>query len=802
MLSDLEEESYFEAISLSKSGRQYVSLVRRSDPSRSVTEGGYQNQSSLFYSNKMGFSIQAESSTGEYAACVAYEYDDEVIEMYDQLPRVKVTGVNAKGKNGGWWVRADYLILKKDGIEIHEIKADSYIDKKLAQGHPSWSQSAEGMVHYVPAERYFAGLGIKYILKPISSFNKTLLSNQKLLLSSRQEEVPDERLVKEVQKLLTNCFSMTMEEVMQKIDIDRTGPLIQMVDLRIIFCELDKEFLTDYENVHLALSKELSSHSRKLRESTDMGLDMIGVEVDLPSKKYAEEALNKLERIESGETGRSIRRYKQLIAEGEMYGLSPFYALLPKFGNSGNREERFEPVVVETFLRAVDEFYATPDRLSVSAAFVKYDKLAKNVHPEYEPMSESTFYRRINKLDPMKIARKRGGKRLMYANSPTSKVEDRALKSVVAFQKGHIDHNLVKCYLIWAKDGHSDFVDRPSLSLLIDEGTDEVLGYHFSFAKPSRLSISCTLRDCVRRYGKLPEEVLSDHGPDFKSVYNRALLASERVTLSFRPKSCSKAGSEVERFFNEFKSTWLIHRKGNTVDKHAIRAVDGKLNSKNYAIMRPEDLLREFEQFINWRNNKLRGSRTETAEFSFKKSQQLYGFVGRRICFDEKFLVASAVDARDFTIERNDVKVDGIRYSHPDLCLHKHSQTKVEVRVEPENPYIVYAYINGRWVSCLARGAIEFAQKENLFKKVETLKIRGAGALRLQARKAAKERLADEIQKADKQLEERQSIPSEEFIVNDLVVTDPKIDDGISSVFDQIMNEEATELPTSMWGVQ
>ncbi|MCH2159850.1 MAG: Mu transposase C-terminal domain-containing protein [Oleiphilaceae bacterium] len=801
MLSEIEEKAYFEAIRLCESGRRYVSLTMRSKPSRSVTEGGYQNQSSLIYSEKMGFTIQAESGTGEYASCIAYEYEDEVIGMYDQTPKVKVRGVNAKGKPASWWVRADYLVLTKSGVEIHEVKADSFIEDKLAKGHPAWRKGKDGMVHYIPAEEYFAALGIKYIVKPISSFNKILLSNQKLLLSSRVESFPDDQLIKSVKKNLTDCFSMTMEELMQKVGIDDTAPLVRMVDQRMIFCELEKEFLTDDQNVHLALNKELSGYARRLREDSDMCLNMIGAEIDLPSKKHAEDALYKLEKIQRGETGRSIRRWRQLIDQGERNGLSPFQSLLTKLPNSGNRDERFEPVVVDTFLKAVDEFYATPKRLTVSATYLKYQQLASEEHPEYEPMSESTFYRRIKRLDPMKLAQKRGGKRSMHANSPTSKVEDRILKSQVAFQKGHIDHNLVKCYIVWAKDGHSDFIDRPSLSLLIDEASDLVLGYHFSFAKPSRMAISCTFRDCVRRFGKLPEEIFSDHGPDFKSVYNRALLASERVTLSFRPKSCSKAGSEVERFFNEFKTTWLVHREGNTVDKHAIRAIDGKFNSKNFAVLQPEDLLREFEQFVSWRNNKLRGSRTETASFSFNRSQKLYGYVGRKIAFDPKFLVASAVDARAFTIERNDVKIDGIRYSHPDLSRHKHSKTKVEVRVEPENPYIVYAYVNRRWISCVATGAIEFAEKSNLFKRVETLKIRGAGTLRLQARNASRKRLADELVKADRQLLESQNTVLDECSAVKNVRSEHAKED-IPSIFDEIMSETVTALPTSKWSVQ
>lgn len=796
MFTDIELDSYFESIDLHRKGREFVRTVRVSDPSRSVTEGCYQNVTSLIYSEKMGFTIQSDSSTGEYSAVYGYEMDNNVLEFWDQLPPTKIKGLNKHGKSAAWSVRPDFLVLHHNCVEVHEIKADSFIDKQLRSGHPSWGRDDTGKIHYFPAEKYFSDIGIKYRIRPISSFNKTLLSNQKLLLSSRREKPPCSRLTSAVMELLTKRFSLTMQVLLEELGVVNAVPIIQMIDLGVIHCELEREFLSDNENVHVALTPELLVHARSVRAQSEKMRNILNIKIgDVPDLKSTKEALRRLKIIEEDGASSTVRAWKKKIKDGASQGLSAFESLLPKTNLRGNRKAKVSDNVLSIFQESVDLFYANPSRSSVKSAYVRYKNLARIKLPDEDPISEKTYRNRIRQLNQMKLGFERGGKRMMYANSPTSNVLDRSLKSRVAFQRAHIDHHLVKCFIVWGKDGKVDFVARPWLTLLIDEADDKVIGYHYSFAKPSRRADGCVLRDCVRRYGKLPEEIVADHGSDFKSVYLRSLLASEKVTLTFRPKSHSKSGSEVERFFNEFQTQWLCQRDGNMVDKYAARSVDGKFASRRMAVFQPVDLLREFEQYLAHRDNKLRGVKTETAEMSFNADLQTYGFVGKAVVYDERFIVASAVETDDYTIERNDIKIDGIRYSHPDLRKVSNKRTKVEVRVEPENPYVVYAFINDHWVSCVATGAVEFMEKSIINQKVETLKIRGAGSLRILAQQTAQDRLAELLSRADESL--NGSLRSGWIDEDEL---EPVEESGISiSVFDELATNELAQLSTAYW---
>lgn len=119
MLTDMQLESYFESINLPERGRKFVTRTRCDEPSRSVTEGCYQNTSSLIYSEKMGHTSQAESGTGEYAAVFEYEYSEDTLEHWDQLPPVKVKGLNKNGRSSAWTIRSDFLVLYTHGIEVH-----------------------------------------------------------------------------------------------------------------------------------------------------------------------------------------------------------------------------------------------------------------------------------------------------------------------------------------------------------------------------------------------------------------------------------------------------------------------------------------------------------------------------------------------------------------------------------------------------------------------------------------------------------------------------------------------------------
>src|SRR5690606_6515909 len=134
-------------------------------------------------------------------------------------------------------------------------------------------------------------------------------------------------------------------------------------------------------------------------------------------------------------------------------------------------------------------------------------------------------------------------------------------------------------------------------------------------------SIAKVLRACVRSHKKLPREISTDRGSDFRSTYFASLLAHYSITLSLRASGYCRSGSEVERFFGEFGSQWLSQRDGNSVDYKSARSIDGKKAPRNTAILSPADFHRELTEFCNWRDNICRGIDFYSIGALFEKSQ-------------------------------------------------------------------------------------------------------------------------------------------------------------------------------------
>lgn len=76
---------------------------------------------------------------------------------------------------------------------------------------------------------------------------------------------------------------------------------------------------------------------------------------------------------------------------------------------------------------------------------------------------------------------------------------------------------------------------KPYATFLTDAYSCRLLAAHVSYEPPSYRSVMMAFRLCVKRYGRLPQEIVVDHGPEFGSVYFEALLSQCFVTKINRP---------------------------------------------------------------------------------------------------------------------------------------------------------------------------------------------------------------------------------------------------------------------------
>jgi len=250
------------------------------------------------------------------------------------------------------------------------------------------------------------------------------------------------------------------------------------------------------------------------------------------------------------------------------------------------------------------------------------------------------------------------------------------------------------------------------------------------------------------------------------------ILGSEKVTCAHRPTSYPQYGSEVETIFEEFRTQWLSHRPGNLAEKREIRSINNEFQAKNDVLLTPDLFFQEFESFLTGRRTKIRSHHPKSIELEFIEGMKRFSFVGIPKTYDDEFIVSSAVDIKEYTIERNAVKIDELRYSNLELANFKLSKSKTPVRIEPENPYIVYALCDNRWISCVSQGAVEFAIKNPVDKMIETMRIRGAGSVRHLSKKFAMSDKMERIERADKNFDETRK-------AKNVIVSAPPVKDDV-----------------------
>ena len=100
MLSEQDFAAWAKRVNLSDDAQSAIAQVRRSDPARRVG-GGRSNVTGRYPSRKMGVTIQFESHRVELPAIFELEYDESVLEYYDQAPSIKLDYRSADGKRLG-----------------------------------------------------------------------------------------------------------------------------------------------------------------------------------------------------------------------------------------------------------------------------------------------------------------------------------------------------------------------------------------------------------------------------------------------------------------------------------------------------------------------------------------------------------------------------------------------------------------------------------------------------------------------------------------------------------------------------
>lgn len=253
-------------------------------------------------------------------------------------------------------------------------------------------------------------------------------------------------------------------------------------------------------------------------------------------------------------------------------------SLVLKLHRKGNRNLKITNE--SSFFDRAVERYLVPERPSIAAVYQYYIDLIRieNQHlvgEKVQALSYKGFYNRIKKLPAYEVAVARHGRYL--ADMEFNKIDAHQLPSRV-LEKVEIDHSPLD--LILLDDELNIPLGRPYLTLLIDQYSKSIVGFHLGFKEPSYYSVMKAILNAIKpkddiaeRFpgvvhdwycqGKM-ESLVVDNGAEFWSKSLEQSCLEVGIHIQYNPVRKPWLKPLVERIFRTIGSKLLVTIPGKT----------------------------------------------------------------------------------------------------------------------------------------------------------------------------------------------------------------------------------------------
>ena len=725
MLSAHEVDRLCERLGLSGEARAIVEAIRSLPPSRRVRSAAG-NVSVRYPSRKMGVTIQAESHRVELAGLYEYEHDQQVLEFYDQPPAIKLIYQAKNGRQAGVWHTPDYFVLRGDRIGWEEWKTDAALGR-LSENMPHrYCRDAVGHWRCPPGERFAAQFGLLYRLRCSSEIDWVLQRNLRFLNDYLIKPPPVEQHTAEmVLALVKEQPGVQLATLLETLGDAYADDLYVLIAMGRINVDLHAAALAEPQQVQLFPDQETASAYGlvcKGRDSASGALAEMPQQLAEANPADLREANRRHAIITPYLTGvdvpapvaspRTIRRWLaqwRLAEQGDGCG---YLGLLPKWRQRGNRAHKLP----EATLTLLDEFLTSEyETLKQKRKFVVYAALQRAcegrglIAPSYP-----TFVRYANQRPrQQQVARRQGPRAAAEAapcywelNLTTPRHGDRP------FELAHLDHTQLDVELVCSPTGRN--LGRPWATFLSDAFSRRLLAVCLTFDSPSYRSCMLALRECVRRYERLPEAIVVDGGPEFESVYFETLLARYGCTKKTRPGGRPRFGSVCERLFGTTNTRFVHTLAGNTQLTRNPGKVTKSVNPKGQACWTLAALATRlcewaYEVYDTLEHPALGQSPRE----AFAAGLQISGLRPQRhIAYDEDFRMLTLPTTQKGTAKLRPgrgIKVNYLYYWSDAFLDPDVEGTQLPVRYDPFDAGLAYAFIRKRWVRCISEHHARFA---------------------------------------------------------------------------------------------
>jgi putative transposase len=396
---------------------------------------------------------------------------------------------------------------------------------------------------------------------------------------------------------------------------------------------------------------------------------------------------------------RWIRKYK----DAELQYGNGYIGLLPLHRNKGNRLPKLPEKTLDFIETGIDKYFENRKASTKQTAYNKLVVLCENERTIVP--SQKTFYKYIKKKPQYLQIVKREGSKAAYSEEPFYFVleRDTPRHGQRPFEIGHIDHTELDIELIDPETRQN--LGRPWLTILIDAYSRRILVAILTFDSPSYRTCMMVLRECVRRYGRLPGTIVVDGGPEFRSVYFETLLTFYHCIKKQRPVSKARYSSTCERLFGTTNTQFVYTLTGNTQPSKKPRTMTKETNPKENAIWHLSKLYEKlchhlYEVYDQIEHPALLQSPQEAFTLGVNNSGERNHC---KIPYNDEFIFFTLPTTRKgyANVSRQGVKINNVYYWCTDFTSNRGKN--VTVRFDPFEMGTAYTFLNNHWETCYSQ---------------------------------------------------------------------------------------------------
>ena len=424
---------------------------------------------------------------------------------------------------------------------------------------------------------------------------------------------------------------------------------------------------------------------------------------------------------------RTVRRWRAQFQDAVVSYGNGLIGLLPQENLRGNRGKKLDGRTEELLNTFITEQYETLKQQSKKAVYLLLVREAE--HRQIPVPSYTTFLDRIKKRPQVEQTRKRQGPRAATQveewhwelELTTPRHGDRPWDVV------HMDHTKLDIELVSARTGRS--LGRPWATFMTDAFSRRLLVVYLTFDPPSYRSCMMAFRECVSRYGRLPQTIIVDGGPDFKSTYFETLVNYYGCMKQTRPWAKPRYGSVIERLFGTANTQFVNNLIGNTQIMKQVRQVTKSIAPREQAVWTLGDL---YAYFSFWAYEIYDQDIHPALGMSPRQAFQMgIARAGERAhlnaLYEDEFRYLSLPSTKKETAQvtpRKGFKLNYVYYNAKSLDVDEVQNKQIPVRYDPFDIGTAYAYVQKRWVQCRSEHYLKLKGHSERERELATAELR------------------------------------------------------------------------------